>query len=58
MGPCGYRIPIQGARFRSASAQTALTKARAADTETMSAAFTATAALAFATGDIAPSTVH
>jgi outer membrane protein TolC len=40
------------------NAQTALTKARTADTETMSSVFTATAALAFATGDIAPPTVR
>jgi hypothetical protein len=33
-------------------------KARTADTETMSLVFTAAAALAFATGDIAPLTVH
>ncbi len=36
------------------NAQTALTKARTADTETRSAVFTAAAALAFSTGDIAP----
>jgi hypothetical protein len=33
-------------------------KARTADTETMSSVCTATAALAFVTGDIASSTVH
>jgi outer membrane protein TolC len=36
-----------------ASAQTSLTKARTADTETRSAVFTAAAALAFSTGDLA-----
>jgi len=36
------------------SAQTALTRARTADTETRSAVFTAAAALAFGTGDLAP----
>jgi outer membrane protein len=36
-----------------ANAQTALTRARTADTETRSAVFTAAAALAFSTGDIA-----
>jgi outer membrane protein TolC len=36
------------------NAQTALTKARTADTETRSALFTAAASLAFGTGDLAP----
>ncbi|HTO44553.1 MAG TPA: TolC family protein [Burkholderiales bacterium] len=36
------------------NAQTGLTKARTADTETRSSVFTAVAALAFGTGDIAP----
>jgi len=36
------------------NAQTALTKALTADTETRSSVFTATAALAFGTGDLAP----
>jgi len=40
------------------NAHTALTKVRTGDTETMSSVFTATAALGFATGDIALSTVH
>ena len=35
-----------------ANAQTSLTRARTADTETRSAVFTAAAALAFSTGDI------
>jgi len=38
------------------NAQTALTKARTVDTETRSSVFTAVAALAFGTGDIAPPT--
>ena len=38
------------------NAQTALTKARTVDTETRSTVFTAVAALAFGTGDIAPAT--
>jgi outer membrane protein len=38
------------------NAQTALTRARTTDTQTMSSVFTAVAALAFATGDIAPPT--